>query len=156
MRYIIDANNLAGKLGIIQVKNFDIKLIEIFKETKYFKNKDLVSLVFDGYEPLGDRYVDNSGRLEIIYAAQSEGADRRIVELIKEYIEKDRDNENKMAVVTDDLDLTEEVKILAPKIKIIKARILGQELQTADEKISIDISPEEEDEITKELLDIWK
>ncbi|RLC38288.1 hypothetical protein DRH27_02655, partial [Candidatus Falkowbacteria bacterium] len=59
MLYIIDANNLAGKLKMLGEENFDKKLRDLIKE--YFKKKkSLVILVFDSSDPMGDKITDGN------------------------------------------------------------------------------------------------
>jgi len=159
MQYIIDGNNLAGCLKILDGRDFDQNLISILKI--YFqKRKNKIILVFDGCCRFGDRY--QSGALEIIYAGRHQNrgaADDKIIELIEGYIQKES-----LTLVTDDLELSERAKLLEihhrKKIEIIKASLLAKKItyQSNDKTISREekeINPKIEREINEELLRLW-
>ena len=59
MIYLIDANNLAGKLGILKNENFDKLLIKIIRHWPASR-KNKIFLVFDSADPMGDKYSEKS------------------------------------------------------------------------------------------------
>jgi len=156
MHYIIDANNLAGKLNILNNKDFDKELIVIIKE--YFDNKKhRVDLVFDGQDLMGDKIRD--GCLTVIYTPRDNyyvGADDKIVELVNGDL--DGMEHGFVFVVTDDLELIERVGKVSDKIQIVKARDFANSinLKSEIEEVEEGLSEDEQDEITRELLTIWK
>ena len=104
MRYIIDANNLAGQLGILKEDEFAQKLIVLIKQWLGEKKRQ-VFLVFDSADPMGDKQV--FGNLTVIYTPKDnyyKSADDKIIELA------DRNESNSLCVVTDDRGLIKEVK----------------------------------------------
>jgi hypothetical protein len=158
MRYIIDANNLAGKFKILNEKNFDLKLIGII-ENFFTKKSDWIDLIFDGCDVMGDRYCKKN--INIIYAPKDSyyhGADDKIVELVAG---KTKDlSYNAMSVVTDDLELIERVQIISRDVKIVKAidfmkavLFFGEIKSSSCD--SDDLSVEEENDVTTEMLKIW-
>ena len=90
MIYVIDANNLAGKLNILDDENFDKKLISNIK--KYFFNKNnSVYLVFDSNDPMGDKYKEDN--IAVIYTPRDnyyKGADDKIIELTQKFYQEVR------------------------------------------------------------------
>ncbi|MCK4554435.1 NYN domain-containing protein [Candidatus Parcubacteria bacterium] len=100
MPYLIDANNLAGKLDLLNEADFDQKLIKIIK--KYIKryNKK-ITLVFEGRDPMGDKLID--GNLTIIRAPRDDyykNADVKIIELIRTTGKPEQ-----LVVITDDREI---------------------------------------------------
>ncbi len=149
MPYLIDANNLAGKLKLLKQPNFDQLLIDIIKS--YFSNRGQKAiLVFDSNDPLGDRYAE--GNITVIYTPRDavyDNADDKIIELMK--------NEKKpedWVVVSDDLNIIDEAGKL--DIEVVLARDFAQKLMP---DIEIDdeeeLSEGEQDAITEELLNEW-
>jgi len=154
MKYIIDANNLAGKLDILGEKDFDkiliekVKIINQGRKRKYF-------LVFDSLDPMGDKYFDDG--VAVIYTPRDgfyDGADDKIVELLTvkdEYV-----------LVTDDLDLIKRVEKLEIEkdFKILKikasdfAKKINFQQEETDEKFLL--NQDDIDSINKELLKFWK
>ena len=117
MYYIIDANNLAGRLSLLGEEDFDKKLGGIIKKWLGRKNHE-VALVFDSSDPMGDKIKDNN--ITLIYTPKDnyyKSADDKIVELAEMY-----DNiKHRIAVITDDIEIKERMKKLcAEKEKEIK------------------------------------
>ncbi|MBU4216697.1 NYN domain-containing protein [Candidatus Parcubacteria bacterium] len=158
MHYIIDANNLAGKLNILDKKDFDLELIEIVRDF-FGAKKHRVDLIFDGRDNMGDKRSE--GNLNIIYTPRDSyyvGADDKIVEMVNSDLEGLEHGH--VFVITDDLELIERVQKVAEKIQIIKvsdfAKSILLKLEVEELEIEEELSEEEEDEITKELSNLWK
>jgi len=164
MMYIIDANNLAGKLGILFQDNFDKEMINIIKEYFYEKKMKIV-LVFDSNEKMGDRLIDEN--VEVIYTPRDDyynSADDKVLELAIGEINSGVGN-NQITVVTDDIDLREAVQQAADKkdysINLIKStdfalRIINKknkEEYLVDDDRGLDA--DEEDRITRDLMGKW-
>lgn len=164
MIYIIDANNLAGKLGILFQDSFDKEMIGIMKD--YFSGKKMkIVLVFDSNEPMGDKIIDDN--VEIIYTPRDNyynSADDKILEIAINEINSGAGN-NQITVVTDDIDLRESVQEAADKkdysINLIRStdfafKILNKKRQ--EEYVLEDergLGHDKEDEITKEMMKRW-
>ncbi len=101
MRYLIDANNLAGELNILDLDKFDLFLIKEIK--KFIGNRNiLVDLVFDPIDSLGDQSCN--GNINIVYTPKDSYyncADDKIVEIFSKII---KDN-NEIVLVTSDVNL---------------------------------------------------
>ena len=158
MIHIIDANNLSGKLNILEEDNFDLKLIELIKEYNKFDKKYV--LVFDSSDPMGDKV--KQGSMTIIYTPRDnyyKSADDKILELVREYIKVEE-----VKVITDDIELTEKIEKMENKRIIIErasefAKKLLLTIDLNKEKNNENkenLSDEEVDSINKELLNIWK
>lgn len=164
MIYIIDANNLAGKLGILFQDSFDKEMIGIMKD--YFVGKKMkIFLVFDSNEPMGDKIIDDN--VEIIYTPRDNfynSADDKILEIAINEINSGAGN-NQITVVTDDIDLRESVQEAADKkdysINLIRStdfafKILSKKRQ--EEYVLEDergLGADGEEEITKEMMKRW-
>jgi predicted RNA-binding protein with PIN domain len=163
MIFIIDANNLAGQLGLLAHKDFDRELISVMKI--YLENKKIkVFLVFDGRDNMGDKYEE--GYLTIIYTPKDsyyKSADDKIIEIVLNLKSDDKDE---IKVITDDREIIQEVEKIAgnnSKIKILKATDfaiklngLRKEIIDEDEEDDKNLSDNEVEKINRELLDIWK
>ncbi len=164
MHYIIDANNLAGQLGLLDEKDFDEKLIRIVKEYFGDKNHD-INLIFDGLDRFGDKYRD--GNITVIRAPRYDkdnSADDKIVEILA------KTNTKGIILVTDDLELIGRVEKLEDERRIqiqkIKANDFAQKIELRLKHASINsahgknfdnnLSKKEIDNINEELLEIWK
>lgn len=157
MNYIIDANNLAGCMGILFTENFDKELIDIFVLYNEGKGKKIF-LVFDSIDRMGDKRSEDNN-IEVIYAPRDEhykSADDKIVEMV------DLDMcGNEVMVVSDDIDLKERIGKIAreqdKKVVLKKATDFALELQNrniADEDEK-EISEDDVGKINKELMDLW-
>jgi len=149
MPFLIDANNLAGKLRLLGNSGWDQELISMVKT--YFLDKGQKAiLVFDSSDPLGDRYVDQD--LTIIYTPKDavyDNADDKIIELMQ--------NEKKpedWVLVTDDLNIINEAGKLDIEVVLARdfAKKLMPDLEINDED---ELSESEQDKITDELMDEW-
>jgi len=114
MLYIIDANNLAGKLKMLGEKNFDKKLRDLVKEY-YKEKKSRVILVFDSSDPMGDKIID--GNTTLIYTPKDRyynGADDKIIELTEKELSVECSEFNfsgdAITVVTDDGELIKRIE----------------------------------------------
>ncbi len=112
MPYLIDANNLAGKLDLLDEADFDQKLIKIIKEYISAYNKK-ITLVFEGRDPMGDKVVD--GNLTIIYSPRDDyykSADDKIIELINNEAMPEQ-----LVVITDDREILKAAEQTGCQIK---------------------------------------
>lgn len=161
MPYIVDANNLAGKLGLLQKSNFDQKLIKIISDFNAGRTRHYV-LVFDARDSMGEKF--NLGNIKIIYTPRDsyyQNADDKILEIATE------EAGSGFTVVTDDNELKDRIKKLNEfrknKIKQIQASDLAirikQYLNNMNHPDIIDkeiMTDDEKDDINDELLKIWK
>ena len=171
MYFIIDANNLAGRMKIGGGDNWQNGLIVIIKKQTARKKWRIV-LVFDGRDRFGDKYED--GRLSVIEAPREEGgeaADEKIKEIFRADMKSGKWRERDYHLVTDDAGLKEAVKIIADGYG---ARIFftgteeflekikydgGGKLETDgddDEDDDKNLSAEDIESINSELRRIWK
>ena len=100
MRYVIDGNNLAGKMDLLKEKEWQKELIYTLREYFAHSKKEII-LVFDSNDPWGDKYPLSP--LTVIHAPRDQyyrSADDKILELI-EQAEKERE----LVVITDDLEI---------------------------------------------------
>lgn len=153
MLYLIDANNLAGAMHLLNEKDFDKALIDIILNSKFILRNKFV-LVFDSNDIMGDRIKENN--LTIIYTPRDsyyKNADDKVLEEAKKL-------KNDFTLVTDDLDLTKKVKDLKLKnFNIKKASSMAKELLNAievDLEERTELDDDEMDEITEEFREIWK
>jgi predicted RNA-binding protein with PIN domain len=161
MHLLIDANNLAGALGLLGQSNFDEKLILILAEYNAGRG-NYITLVFDGVDLMGDRYSKNN--LTVVYTPRDsyyESADDKIIELAEEHFKISKDE---LKVITDDIDLK---NILSKKnfkegvkFRLVQATDFAEILMSKKtNEIACDdrnLSEEEMDNINKDLLKIWK
>lgn len=150
MPYLIDANNLAGKLGILDESDWDQKLIRMIQDYCEQNNKKVI-LVFDSSDSLGDRYA--IGNVSVIYTPRDavySNADDKIIELMKN--EKRPED---WVVISDDLRILDEANKL--DIKTILARDFAKKLMPPEEspKNEDELSANQQKEINDELLEEW-
>src|SRR3989339_290407 len=105
MHFIIDANNLAGKLKMLGDDDFDRKLTAIIREFNRDRGVN-ITLVFDGRDRMGDKIMVDPN-LTVIYSPQDDfyrSADDKIVEMVRgSFISGDfAGAERGIVVVTDD------------------------------------------------------
>ncbi|MCK5416198.1 hypothetical protein KAI92_02100 [Candidatus Parcubacteria bacterium] len=168
MKYIIDANNLAGKLDLLGEENFDKLLIKRIRCYNKIKKKKIV-LVFDSLDFMGDKFEDDG--LTIIYTPRDNfynGADDKVVEILKNEI-KSKDWEG-LTSVTDDVEIIQKIEKInlnnEKEIRIIKASDFAQTLKdlknlNKDDKSLNDygvsgLTNDALENITDEFLNIWK
>lgn len=167
MKYVIDSNNLAGQLGLLDDKDFDKKTIEIVKEYFFGKKVD-VYLVFDGIDTMGDKFTDKN--IVVIYSPKDsyyKSADDKVLELIKQisnnFFKSGKSKIQSIVLITDDIELTNRVTDFEKEkgiiIKKVKASQFADKINlkfhgniSSDNK---ELSKNEQDEITNELLKIW-
>jgi predicted RNA-binding protein with PIN domain len=161
MIYLIDANNLAGKLNLLEQSNFDLKLVGFIKHLAE-SNKSEFVLVFDGRDLMGDKH--KSGRVTVIYTPRDsyyKSADDKVIELMQIY---QRERNDEIAVVTDDraiqvfaedkFGLNSKVKIISASDfaqMIIRKTSLPEPIDNEEELSNDDIS-----EINNELIRQWQ
>ncbi|MEK7068047.1 MAG: NYN domain-containing protein [Patescibacteria group bacterium] len=153
MPYLVDANNLAGRLKLLREPDFDQTLIELIKDYRASTGKKFI-LVFDSPDPLGDRYTE--GDVTVIYTPRDavySNADDKIMELMAN--EKQPQD---WTVITDDMNIIEAARDL--DIEIISTREFAVELSPAenlaDDSEEDELSDLEQEEITDELTAEWK
>jgi len=148
---IIDANNLAGKLQLLDKKDFDLILIKIIQDWNRLKNKRIV-LVFDGFDVMGDKYEDK--RIVIVRTPKDSyyrNADDKIIEIIKGVIEDS-------TLITDDNELIKKALYFSSgkfKLNIKKATKLALEIEGSCEMEYDKDYKKEDNSINDELLKIW-
>jgi hypothetical protein len=160
MPYLIDANNLAGKMGILKEKDFDRRLVQVLCGYLTIKNRKMI-LVFDGIGSM--KNLPGDRRLEIIYAGDYSygSADEKILDMIR-FGQIDQSH----IIITDDLGIIQELeRIMINKgdYKVIRssdfakeiARTLNKDL-SEEEDNKEELGPREVKEINEELLELWK
>jgi len=164
MIFIVDANNLCGKLDLLKENDFDKKLISIMKEYNYGKGNEII-LVFDGADYMGDRYSEDN--ITVIRTPKDgfyKSADDKIIELAEQYAGVE------LVVVSDDIDIKEKVKNIANNksenirleqstawAKKIENFFIKKEIQkSAEINDGTDLNKDEINEINKDLLKHWK
>lgn len=163
MRYIIDANNLAGKIGILFDDNFDKTLIE--KLGSYFCEKKMeIVLVFDGTDNMGDKYRE--GNILVVRTPKDSyytSADDMILETVESHF---GESSEELTLVTDDrelIELAKEIKEIDDKKFFVKSSTnFAKKIQEKGEISEVaegddkELSSRTRDDINKELLDLWK
>ncbi|MBD3248134.1 hypothetical protein GF382_02490 [Candidatus Falkowbacteria bacterium] len=167
MLYIIDANNLAGRLGLLEESGFDQILFDIIDE--YFSRKESEAyLVFDSSDPMGDK--DKRGRITVFYAPRDDklysNADDKILELIDKKISRE-DFKDEITIVSDDNGLKDKVSALAEeaemekKLHLLTCGDFIEKMNKAAERVNDDyfdpkdMDMEDEIKINEELRNIW-
>ena len=153
MPYLIDANNLAGELKILNNPGFDQELISLAKTYLTPRGKKAI-LVFDSNDPLGDRYTEDN--ITVIYTPRDavyNNADDKIIELMQS--EKRPED---WIVITDDMNIIEEARDL--DIENISTREFAAELMPVgnlaeDSEEEDELSETEQGEISDELMGEW-
>ena len=157
MPYLIDGNNLAGKLGILKEPDWDQTLILILQNYIERMQKKAI-VVFDSADPLGDRYSE--GDITIIYTPRDavyDNADDKIMELMNN--EKRPED---WVVITDDVKILDEADKL--DIKTILATDFAKKLMPSEKLDSDELLDEEEvgilsnedrQDITDEMMEEW-
>jgi|GEM_PF-1281590 len=161
MLYIIDANNLAGQLGLLERQDFDTILPVLVGDFFAGKQNEAV-LVFDPRDSLGDRY--SWGKLEIVYAPRDDfyrDADDKVLEIVKNHLADDS-FKKEVRVVTNDSGLRDKLKAamsespIGWRVKLIRADDFARELERPMEG---DEEAEEKNiedpKLNDELLNIW-
>ena len=164
MIYVIDANNLAGKLELLLEDDFDKILISQVK--KYFNDKEIkVILVFDSADLMGDKIIE--GHFEIVYTPRDsfyKCADDKVLEITSNYLNEE-DLKEELVIVTDDIELKEKIKKEIRdsengyRVKVIRAtdfakKILARNgvVKNVDKNV---FSKNDINNLNKELLKKW-
>jgi len=159
MHYIIDANNLAGKLGILFNADFEKRLIGLIKN--FSKNKNIYYLIFDSNDFMGDKYADDN--IFIIYAPRDSyyaSADDKIIETINDLISNHKVEVN---LITDDLEIITKTKAISADnreryFRLIRAtdfakKLLASENESREDDKNLDLS--KINSINQDLLKLW-
>ena len=172
MIYIIDANNLAGKMGILEEDRFDKILTD--DVDKFFQEKSHeVFLVFDSSDPMGDQ--EQKEKIKVVFAPKDNKhyfcADDKILEIAKNKLVQINIGEG-LTIVSDDIDLKDKIEKQAQEVerqnklnflscsdfleKINKtAENVNDDFFEPREAEKQDLSDEEQAEINEELRQIW-
>ncbi len=165
MIYVIDANNLAGKLELLGKDNFDKTLIALVK--KYFEGKQIkVILVFDSSDFMGDKRVEDN--FEIIYTPRDsmyKCADDKVLEIIVNYLD-DKNFKEEIIVVSDDIELKQKIKkemeesCNGDRVSLVQATYFAKKMflkeEVHEESEKNDFPEEEVEGLKDELLNKWK
>ena len=159
MYYLVDGNNVAGAMGLLEEKDFNEILIDLILEFLE-DNRKKVILVFDSNETMGDSFED--GRLKVIYGPRDEyynSADDKIIEIARE-----EDPDEGIILVTNDNEIKEEVGIInreqnrRNEIVLLSSNDfmveLGEE-EPVDENESDELGEDEIEKINDELMAEW-
>lgn len=163
MIYIIDANNLAGKLHILDEPDFDKDLIALINNW-IGEKKHKAHLVFDGVDIMGEKFP--VGKVNVIYAPKDshyQSADDKIIELVDELALVAHE---KIILVTDDAGIIAKVlerqnlnrykhQILFEKATLF-AEYLHYSLEAGDDRGDEQLDDNTVDKINKELSALWK
>ena len=158
MYYLIDGNNLAGAMGLLEEKDFNEILIDLILDFLDDNRKKII-LVFDSNSLMGDSFED--GHLKVIYGPKDEyyqSADDKIVEIARE-----EDPDEGMALVTNDNEIKDEVVVINKeqnrKNEIV---LIGSDefrMELGEEEIvpsdKDDLDGEEVEKINNELMEEW-
>lgn len=159
MIYIIDANNVAGKLGILKNIDFDLELIDLVADFAA-KRKNNIYLVFDSVDPFGDK--DVRGNFILIRAPRNEimhSADEKIIDLV---YQESNNKKNEICVVTSDNEiiktLSEDKNLNQQKLKFLRSEEFINKISknTIEEEEKEELDEKKKNVISQELLDIWK
>lgn len=171
MLYIIDGNNLAGELGLLEQKEFDLELARIVGD--YFLKKQIdVFLVFDSDIRMGDKR--EAGNIRIIYTPRDDyydGADDKIVEIV-EMVNGFKHNYLKLnfpvdgvKIITSDIELRAKISRVFVKnkgyipIELIRSDEFVKKIDRQKPLPAIDekyIGGRKKTELNRELLDLWE
>ncbi len=158
MYYLIDGNNLAGALGLLEENDFNEILIELLLDFLE-DNRKKVILVFDSNSQMGDSFEED--RLKVIYSPRDEhyeSADDKIIEIARE-----KDPDEGMVLVTNDNEIKEEVGIINKeqnrKNEILLISSSEFKMELGEEEIvssnEDELEEEEKERINNELMGEW-
>ncbi len=150
MFYLIDGNNLAGSLKILEKKDFDLKLVQKLKELLSNTGKK-ATVVFDSNSFMGDKEQD--GRLTVIYSPKDNyytSADDKIVEIAEQ-----EGSKQKVVLVSNDIGIKKRVEKLSNKSIVLEdsTRFAQKNFKNPVKKDGL--SPEDKEELNQELLKRW-
>lgn len=163
MVYVIDANNVAGKLKMLGEDNFDKRLIEMIRQYNSNRNSPVL-LVFDGQEQMGDKIVIDP-LLTVRYSPRDgyyNSADDLIVEMVEKNLNRDQ---QEITVITDDIELKKRIKKTQEQfgghIYFEQATRFAEKLEKADQGSEEDdgkrgLSESEQKSINEDLLKYWQ
>jgi hypothetical protein len=169
MHYIIDANNLAGKLKMLGEESFDKKLIALVKKFNREKQRK-ITLVFDSNDPLGDKQ-EAGDNITAIYSPKDkyyQSADDKIVELVRNKTTSDAGHPTSdvlVTLVTEDRELIKRAEKLledgSNNVTIQSTTLFVEKLKKAlendnDEDGDRKLSDEEVNKINQEMLKYWQ
>ncbi|MDA3840599.1 MAG: NYN domain-containing protein [Patescibacteria group bacterium] len=159
MYYLIDGNNLAGDLGLLEESDFNEILIDLLKDFLE-DNRKKVTLVFDSNSQMGDSYEED--RLKVVYSPRDvhyASADDKIVEIARE-----EDPDEGIVLVTNDNEIKDEVGIINKeqnrKNEIILVSSSDFKMELGEEEVvssngDDELEEDEVAEINDELMSEW-
>ncbi|MCK5211644.1 NYN domain-containing protein [Candidatus Parcubacteria bacterium] len=164
MIYIIDGNNVAGKLKMLREKNFDKKFIEMVRMYNQDRNSPVL-LVFDGQEQMGDKVVIDP-LLTVRYSPRDdyyESADDLIVEIVERNLNRKKEE---ITVITDDVGLKKRIEKIQEQfggnVILERATRFVEKLKRLETQIDATedgkrgLSESERENINEDLLKFWK
>ena len=164
MIYIIDANNVAGKLKMLGEENFDKKLVEMIRQYNSSRSSSIL-LIFDGREQMGDKIVIDP--LLTVRYSPLDGYYNSADDLIVEIVEKNLNREKQeITVITDDIELKKRVLkiqeqfggnvILERATRFIEKLIAMKTKADTAEDGKRGLSLDEREDINEDLLKLWQ
>ncbi len=165
MLYLIDANNLAGELRILNEKDFDKLLIAIIKKWPA-SQKNKIFLVFDSADPMGDKYTTKN--LTIVYTPKDNyyrSADDKIIEIAENETAGQEKKREELTVVSSDREIMQKINKINEgnnsKIKLLRSEAFAQKLykkkpQAKPENGNRGLDNKTINNINQELLDLWQ
>ncbi|SRR6056297_568377 len=160
MVYIIDGNNLAGEIGLLDQDNFSEKLLKKLSGFTGSKKCDFY-FVFDSAQAQGDKYWQAENVLVIRAPRDSyyKDADDKILEIVEEILGREE-----VTLVSSDRELKEKASKISrekkaeKKLKIENSsafafRVLGDRETNINE---VDLSDQEVQDINKGLLEKFR
>ena len=164
MIYIIDGNNVAGKLKMLGEDNFDKKLIEIIRNYNLNRNSPIL-LVFDGREQMGDKVAVDT-KLIVRYSPRDgyyNSADDLIVEIVEKNLNRKKEE---ITVITDDIELKKRIIKIQEQfgghVHLEQATRFVEKLKRLDAQIDDredgkrGLSKSERKDINEDLLKLWQ
>jgi uncharacterized protein len=141
MNYVIDGYNLIGKLTVTSLKHAE-KEETLIKWLASRQGKHHFTLFFDGkgdLNTLGSKYQDSG--IDVIYTANGETADERIIFFVKHSNYKDN-----MCIVSSDRELIRYAKTV--RAKSMTSEVFIRKFKSLSDKTSVEEAPPVE-------IDFW-
>jgi len=159
MYFLIDGNNLAGELNLLDEKDFDEIVTDLIRDF-IDESKKKAILVFDGNSQMGESFSENG--LQIYYSANDsryQSADDKIVDLAQEL-----DPDEGITLVTSDNEIRIEIEALNREqdrrndIQLLRCNEFKHSLikdEDIEEEEDDSLSEKEIENINNELMEEW-